>query len=189
MAKFIDNFRATQPAWQKTSPLSNALKNSLPVRRNSSTESSQKVPLTNEQLKALIDSDNVKRYSKAQDYSAAAAKGTLQLDPGLGFSSSFVTDGRFTNTITPDVYKNYDALNNIIDKYDEAETIQEKMDVIKNGWTKANASNWTSPTDWFEAFAGWTETAADKNDDTRKVSKLMRQITEAAKTKYGPQKI
>lgn len=189
MASFIENFRATQPAWQKTAPLSNALRSSLPTRQNSSVENSQKLPLTNEQLKAFVDLDNAKRYSKAQDASAAAAKGTLQLDPGLGFSSSFATDGRFARTITPDVYKNYDTLNSIIDKYDEAKTVQEKMDVIKNGWTKADASNWTSPTDWFEAFAGWTETAADKNDDTRKVSNLMRQITEAAKTKYGPQKV
>lgn len=176
---FLQNFRNAfgQKSFTKYDPIGDR-------RAQDAAAVEQKIPLTHTQARELERIDSLKKYNNAANSRRMASNGNLDVNIDPYSNPAFRSvDDRFARTASEDVFKNYDALNKVVDKYDEAPTIPQKLDVIKKAWNDLDAGNWGDQ-DWFYAFSGWTQEAEDKGGDTREVSNLMRQINNVAKNKF-----
>lgn len=148
-----------------------------------------KEPLTLDRLQELLKADAMRLQDRRREEARRAYNGSLEFDVKGNNGTIRNRDNRFNDTVTYDVYKNADALSNIVDQYDAAKTIEDKLNVIKQGWDDVGASSWKSSPDWFLAFSGWTQSADSRGDDTKNVSNVMRQIIDRSKKVYGPKEV
>ena len=183
MSKFYENLRAT---------------NKLPTRgdlqKQSKTKDTQetKLPLSLNKLLELNREDAEKRFSQDRETDRAAYNGTkfIQYDEYGNPAHIFLEDD-VAPFVDLQVAENADKLNAILDKYDEAPTWQDKMNVVKQESesfpNKRPAMNY-----WFDNLAKLTDASMNPKDNyptnsAESISKVIRNITNSVKNMFFKQ--
>ena len=183
MSRFYENLRAT---------------NKLPTRgdiqkqnRDKGTQNT-KLPLSLNKLLELRREDAERNLAENKEKNRAAYNSTKFINYNEnGNPAHIFMDEDVMPFVDLQVAENADRLNGILDKYDQAPTWQEKMDVVKRE-SEAFKNKRPAMNYWFDNLARLTDASMNPKDNyptnsPEAISKAVRHITNSVRDMFFKQ--